>query len=178
LVSKGKGRNYGIEISLEKYLNRSFYYMASTSLYQSRYTAADGIERSTRFNGNYIFTGTGGKDFTAARKLKTFGVNIKASYAGGLRTTPIDVVRSMQEDRTVYKDKEAFRLQNAPYFRTDLRLSMKWNRKLLTSTLSLDIQNLTNRLNVYGQWFDPQQDKIVTVYQNGLIPVLNYKVEF
>jgi hypothetical protein len=31
---------------------------------------------------------------------------------------------------------------------------------------------------VYGQWFDDEKNKVVTSYQNGLIPVLNYKVEF
>jgi hypothetical protein len=55
---------------------------------------------------------------------------------------------------------------------------MKWNRKRLTSTLSLDIQNLTNRLNVYGEYFDSEKAGVVTSYQNGLIPVLNYKIEF
>ena len=62
--------------------------------------------------------------------------------------------------------------------RADLRLSIKWNRKRLTSTLSLDIQNLTNRLNVYGERFDSDKKELVTIYQNGIIPVLNYKVEF
>ncbi|RYF61731.1 MAG: TonB-dependent receptor, partial [Comamonadaceae bacterium] len=53
LVNTGKGKNYGIEISLEKYLDNRFYFMLSNSLYQSKYTAADGRERDTRFNGHY-----------------------------------------------------------------------------------------------------------------------------
>src|SRR5207253_1077472 len=48
LVNKGKGRNYGVEISLEKNLTNGFYYMLSTSIYQSKYKALDGIERNTR----------------------------------------------------------------------------------------------------------------------------------
>jgi hypothetical protein len=68
--------------------------------------------------------------------------------------------------------------QNDPYFRADLRLSLRWNRPRLTSTLSLDIQNLTNRLNVYGNWYDSEKGQVVTSYQSGLIPILNYKVEF
>ena len=96
-----------------------------------------------------------------------------------MRTTPVDAVRSEQEGKTVYMESEAYTLQNPNYFRTDLRLSIKWNRtKRLTSTLSLDIQNISNRLNVLGQWYDTDASAIVTEYQNGLIPVLNYKVEF
>jgi len=78
----------------------------------------------------------------------------------------------------VFKEKEAYTLQNTPYFRADIGISMKWNRKHFTSTLSLDIQNVTNRLNVFGQWYDSEKNKIVTSYQTGLIPILNYKIEF
>ena len=34
LVNKGKGRNYGIELSLEKYLSNNFYWLLSNSFYQ------------------------------------------------------------------------------------------------------------------------------------------------
>ena len=99
-------------------------------------------------------------------------------YAGGYRTTPIDVAQSRQLGYTVYKEKEAYSLQNPAYARADVRVSMKWNRKHFTSTLSLDIQNLTNRQNVFNQNYDITENKIITNYQTGFIPVLNYKVEW
>lgn len=178
LVNKGKGKNYGIEVSIEKYLSGNFYYTLSNSFYQSKYTAADGRQRNTRFNGNYIVSFLAGRDFLSANQLRTFGVNIKTIYAGGYRSTPIDIDRTMEEGYTIFREEEAFSLQNPAYFRTDLRLSIKWNRRRVTSTLSLDIQNITNRKNFYNQWFDEQKGSIVTNYQMGLIPVLNYKIEF
>ncbi len=178
LENTGKGRNYGVEISLERYLQNNFYLTLSNSIYQSKYRAKDGVERNTRFNGNYIVTLISGKDFVNEHKSKTVGVNIKTIYAGGLRTTPIDLAASQQKGYTVFKEYEAYRLQNSPYFRTDLRVSMKWNRKHVTSTLSLDFQNITNRLNVFNQWYDDEKNKVVTNYQTGLIPILNYKIEF
>ncbi len=178
LANNGKGKNYGVEISLEKYLANNFYYTLSNSLYQSKYTAADRKERNTRFNGNYIVSLLAGKEFLSANKLRTIGINIKTIYAGGYRTTPIDRERSMQEGYTIFKEEQAYSLQNPAYFRTDLRLSIKWNRRKLTSTLSLDIQNLTNRLNIYNQSFDEEKGNIITNYQAGLIPILNYKIEF
>ena len=177
-VNEGTGRNYGIEISAEKYLSNNFYYLLSNSFYQSKYTALDGIERNTRFNGNYITTLLAGKDFISGRKSKLFGLNIKTIYAGGLRTTPIDAEQSRINGYTVFIQKEAYSLQNPSYFRTDLRISYKWNRHKRTNTLSLDLQNVTNRHNVYNQWFDKETEKVVYSYQNGLIPILNYKVEF
>jgi hypothetical protein len=178
LENKGTGRNYGVEVSLERYLQHNFYLTLTNSIYQSKYTAADGVERNTRFNGNYIVTFIAGKDFESFLKSKTFGINIKTIYAGGLRTTPIDMTASAQKGYTVFDEQLAYSLQNPAYFRTDLRVSVKWNRKHFTSTLSLDFQNLTNRLNVYNQWYDETENKIVTNYQTGIIPVLNYKIEF
>ena len=178
MANKGKGKNYGVEISLERYLQHNFYLTLSNSFYQSKYTAADGVERNTRFNGKYISTLIAGKDFISFLGSKTFGLNIKTIYAGGLRTTPIDVAASQQKGYTVFREYEAYSLQNPSYFRTDLRVSMKWNRKRFTSTLSLDIQNLSNRKNVSNQWYDETKKKVVTNYQTGLVPILNYKIEF
>jgi TonB dependent receptor/Carboxypeptidase regulatory-like domain len=178
LKNNGKGKNYGVEISLERYLKNNFYLTLTNSIYQSKYTALDAVERNTRFNGNYIATFIAGKDFVNTGKHKTFGINIKTIYAGGLRTTPINLTASQQNGYSVYREKEAYSLQNPAYFRTDIRLSMKWNRKHLTSTLSLDFQNVTNRLNVFNQSYDKKSNKIITNYQTGIIPILNYKVEF
>ncbi|MGC4102677.1 carboxypeptidase regulatory-like domain-containing protein [Ferruginibacter sp.] len=178
MVNKGKGKNYGAEISLERYLHNNAYLTLTNSFYQSKYTALDGIERNTRFNGNHITTLIAGKDFVNRHKHRTIGLNIKTIYAGGLRTTPIDYAASLAAGYGVYKDAEAFSIKNPAYFRTDIRVSIKWNKKYMTSTLSLDIQNITNRLNVYNQSYDETQNKIVTNYQTGLLPILNYKVEF
>lgn len=178
LMNKGRGRNYGMEISLERYLQDNFYLTLSQSLYQSKYTAADGAERNTRFNGNYITTLIAGKDFVAPRRHRTFGINLKTIYAGGLRTTPIDLAASQQQGYTVVDEQAAYSLQNPAYFRADLRVSLTWNRRRLTSTLSLDIQNLTNRLNIYNQRYDEDTHTVVDNYQTGFIPVLNYKIEF
>ena len=178
MVNKGKGKNYGVEISLERYLQDNFYLTLSNSFYQSKYTAADGKERNTRFNGNYIITLITGKDFVNSRKSKTIGLNIKTIYAGGLRTTPIDFNASQEAGYTVYKENEAYSLQNSPYFRTDFRASIKWNGNKTTYTLSLDIQNITNRLNVFDKYYDTEKNDLKTIYQTGIIPVINYKIEF
>lgn len=178
LTNTGKGRNYGIELTLEKYLDHNLYYTLNGSVYQSRYTAADGVERNTRFNGNYLINGVAGKEFPLAGQRKVLGINFKVIYAGGYRTTPIDLAASQQAGYTIFKEKEAYSLQNQAYFRPDCRFSIKWNRQRMTSTLSLDIQNVINRKNIFNQGYDLLKNATVTNYQNGIIPVLNYKVEW
>lgn len=178
LANRGKGRNYGLELSLEKSLRRNFYLLWSNSLYQSRYTAADGMERNTRFNGNYATTFTTGKEFVHPSNRRSFGVNLKFIYMGGFRETPIDLAASKQAGYTIYRESEAYSLQLPAYYRGDLRVSMKWNRQHHTSTLSLDVQNLTNRLNRWGRGYDAFSGELKDYYMTGIIPVLNYKIEF
>lgn len=178
LTNSGKGRNYGFEISLEKYLSNRFYYMLSNSIYQSKYKASDGIERNTRFNGGFVSNLVAGKDFVSSNGRRTIGVNIRVLYSGGFRNTPVNIAESKRLGYAVYYQKEAYSLQNPNYFRTDTRLSITWNRRKVTSTLSLDIQNITNRLNIYSRSYDSFKGKLVDETQAGLIPILNYKIDF
>ncbi|ULQ53552.1 TonB-dependent receptor [Flavihumibacter fluvii] len=178
LVNKGRGKNYGLELSLERQLRNYWYFLFSNSIYQAKYMAADGTERNTRFNGNYASTLTAGKEFVHPGNRRSFGANIKVVYAGGFRETPIDIEGSTTNGYTKYIESEAFTLQLPAYFRTDIRLSMKWNKARHTSILSLDIQNTTNRKNIYTRYYDPLKGEIRTIYQTGIIPVINYSIEF
>ncbi|HUM47246.1 MAG TPA: TonB-dependent receptor, partial [Chitinophagales bacterium] len=180
LINNGTGKNYGVEFTVEKFLSRNYYALLSASLYESKYKGSDGIERDTRFNGNYAGTITAGKDFSLSGKFKNrvLGLNAKVMYAGGFRKTPIDLQASQESGSGVYLENLAFSEQNPDYFRTDIGISYKRNRPKTTSTWSLDIQNVTNRKNVFSEYYEPQQQKVITAYQAPLIPVLNYKIEF
>jgi len=181
LVNEGKGRNYGLEFTLEKVLSDDYYYLISGSLYDSKYTAADGIERNTRFNGNYQFSLTGGKEIhriTRKNKNKTIGINLRFLYQGGFRDTPIDAAASAREQRTVYVDEQAFSLRLQDYYRLDLRLTFKRDKARFTRVFSFDIQNVTNRQNIAFQYYDFLKQQVVTKYQLGIIPLLSYRLEF
>ena len=52
LVNEGTGRNMGVELTVERYLNKGWYLLNTISVYDARYTASDNIERNTAFNGN------------------------------------------------------------------------------------------------------------------------------
>lgn len=177
LVNNGIGRNYGLELTLEQFMHNNVYFVISSSLYDSKYKAADGVWRNTRYNGNYSFNITAGKEFIG-KKDRVFGINLRTVYSGGFRDTPIDVEKSMQNNETEYVDALAFSEKLPDYFRTDLRLSMKRNRPNSTHTLALDIQNVSNHENIFGRYFEPLTGEVKTAYQLPLLPVLSYKVEF
>lgn len=177
LVNEGIGRNYGVELTVEQFMNNNLYFLLSTSLYSSEYKALDNVWRNSRFNGSHAVSFTGGKDFNW-RKNRTFGVNVRTIWSGGFRTTPIDVEKSMQNGETEYVKALLFSEQLPDYFRTDLRLSLKRNRSKSTTTLALDIQNVTNHENLGGRYFDAQSGKIKSWYQLSLLPVISYRIEF
>ncbi len=179
LTSDGKGRSYGLELTVEKSLTNGIYFMSTTSLYQSKYTGRDGIERDSRFNGNFVQNVLAGKEWKVGKnKTNIFADNIKLLAAGGNRTTPIDLEQSRKDRKTVYDWTRSYSEQLPMYFRTDLRVSYTKNRKRTSSTLSLDIQNVTNRLNAFNRYYELKNDRIKLITQTGLLPILNYRLEF
>lgn len=177
LVNDGLGKNYGAEFTLEQFTHKNLYFLLSSSLYNSLYKTQENIWRNTRYNGNANLSFTAGKEYSL-KKNRMLGFNIRSIYGGGLRTTPVNLEESIAKNETVLIDELAFEEQNPAYFRTDLRVSLKWNRLKSTSTLALDIQNVTNRKNIYGSYFEPFTGEIKTAYQTPLIPLLSYRIEF
>ncbi|HYG40105.1 MAG TPA: TonB-dependent receptor [Cytophagales bacterium] len=180
LANKGTGKNYGVEVTFEHFLNNGFYFMLTGSLYQSKYTGGDGIERNTRFNGNYASNFLIGKEFKVGRNGKNniFGINARLVYLGGLRYTAIDLEKSQEEDETKVDESRAYEEKAKDYFRPDLRVSYQINRKRTSHMLSLDLQNAINRENIAGQYYDKDENKIKNYYNAGLIPVLSYRIDF
>jgi hypothetical protein len=177
LINEGLGKNYGVEFTLEQFTHNNLYFLLTTSVYNSLYKTQENTWRNTRYNGNANMTFTAGKEFNL-KKDRVLGLNVRSLYSGGLRTTPVDLQESLLKGETVYQEDKAFEEQNPAYFRTDIRISLKRNKPKSTHTLALDIQNVINRKNIYGSYFEPLTGKITTAYQTPLIPVLSYKIEF
>ena len=60
-VNEGTGRNYGLDLTLEKFFTKQYYFLVTGSLFDSRYTPINGEEYSTRFNSNYQVNASGRK---------------------------------------------------------------------------------------------------------------------
>lgn len=177
LVNEGFGKNYGAEFTLEQFTHKNLYFLLSGSLYNSLYKTQENKWRNTLFNGNANLTFTAGKEYSL-KKNRMIGINIRSIYGGGLRTTPVNLAKSIEQNETVYEEENAFEDRNPAYFRTDIRISLKWNRPKSTSTLALDVQNATNRQNIFGSYFEPAKGKIETSYQAPMIPLISYRIEF
>lgn len=179
LENEGTGRNYGVELTLQKFFSEGWYGFATASLFESKYTMPDNIERNTAFNSNYIFNLVGGKEWTVGkRKTNVFGANFRGILRGGYRTVPIDLQASMDQNQEVLDYTNAYETKVPDYFRIDIGVSYRKNLPTWSWVLSLDIQNVTGRLNVYNEYYSSERMVVDYNYMNGLIPILNYRVEF
>jgi outer membrane receptor protein involved in Fe transport len=179
LNNQGSGKNYGIEITLERYLSDQFYLLSSLSLYESAYLPSDKIWRSTRFNSNSTFTFLMGKEWNLkGKRTSTFSVDCKMIYAGGVRVTPIDLAKSIAQKTTVLDNTRIYEDKLSNIWRVDVQTEWKVQYGKKTGSLIAGVQNLFNRKNPVSQSYDPVTKQIKYNYLLGLIPVVGYKVDF
>ena len=179
LTNDGTGTNYGIELTLEKTFSKGYYFMATASLFQSKYTMPGFDERNSRFNSSYIYNLIAGKEYKVGNsKQNIISTNLRMILRGGYRVVPIDLDASISEGEEVRDFDQAFETHAPDYFRLDLGVSYRKNKPTWSWIISLNIQNLTDNANVWGEYYDPERESLEQIYMVGLIPILNYKVEF
>jgi hypothetical protein len=171
LVNKGTGSNYGVELTLERYLNKGFYFLITGSLFDSKYKGSDGVERNTAFNTKYAGNVLAGKEFTIGKKGTTLAFNIKSTLIGGRYLTPLDLELSRLAGNAVYNQSMAYADRQKEYFRTDFKITYKKDYKKSTLETGIDIQNITNNKNIFQQGYNAINNTISTQYQTGLLPI-------
>jgi len=177
LVNEGTGRNYGLELTVEKFLGKGYYTLFTASLFDSKYEGYDGIERNTAFNGNYVFNLLAGYERKVGKKaVMTF--DIKTVWAGGRRYLPIDLEESRMEGEEIRDWSRAYESKYDDYFRTDLRIGIKLNGKRVNQEWGLDLQNVTGFQSIFMEGYDAEKDEVYTVYQQGFMPMMLWRINF
>ncbi len=180
LTNSGSGRNYGVELTVEKFFSKGYYILFTSSLYSSKYTSSDGIERNTAFNGRYIYNILGGKEWkVGSENRNTISSDLKITNAGGRAFTPIDLASSQATAHTILSN-DVNSDYYANYFRMDFKIGYTHNSRTrkLSQSFSLDLQNITNNKNVFSQEYDDRSRSIKTTYQLGFFPNFIYKLQF
>lgn len=177
LVNNGKGYNYGLELTLERFLQKGFYYLLTGTIFDSKYKGSDGVWRNTVFNSQYVGNLLAGKEF----KLKggsSFLVDTKMTLAGGQMYTPFDLQESASAGYVVFKTTEAYSLRNNTYLRWDLKFTYARNGRRTTQKIYVDFQNITNQQNIYVRTLNPKTGQSSEINQIGFFPNFNYVVTF
>lgn len=179
LVNKGSGKNYGIELSVEKFFSKNYYFLFTGSLYESKYKAMDNIERNTRYNNNFITNFIAGKEFKVGKnKSNAIVIDIKFVWTGGARLTAIDLEKSKIRGRTVFDLENRYSEKGPDYLKLNFKIGYRKNNKKASHYIFLDFQNITDQKNIASQYYNPLKNEIYTYYQLGFLPNLNYRVQF
>jgi hypothetical protein len=177
LVNTGTGVNYGLEFTLERFFSKNIYYLATLSLFESKYKGSDGIERNTAFNGNYVMNILFGKEFPLNSK-SALNIDLKVTYAGGKRYTPIDLAASEAAGTTKYDETNAFSEQFDPFFKADFKVGYRLNWRKVSQEWVFYIENFTDHTNVLMQVYNSTTNTITNVNQLGFFPMLQYRIHF
>ena len=178
LVSEGKGRNYGIDLTFEKYLTRGIYYMFTASLFNSEYRGGNGNWYNTRYNRKYIVNGLVGKEWMLGRNV--LGVNLKATVLGGQRYTPVDEAATLAhpDKEAQYDETQMFSKQFSPMFIGDFSISYKLNRKRVAHEFAIKSVNATNQKEYAGHKYNIKTQQIEPYMRANSLFNVSYRIEF
>ncbi len=186
LVNKGKGRNYGIETTIERSFTKGFYALLNASFYKSKFIPLDGIERNTKFASDYLVNILFGKEFNGLGKKKNqiFAINAKIFFSGGRKIIPLlrnnNGTLAVNPDQNLFFDfSKAYDVSLDNIFQSNLSLSYKWNKKKTAHEVFLNIDNITNHKGNISEFYDETKEKQVGyLSQFGFFPNLLYRYYF
>lgn len=177
LVNEGLGKNYGLEITVEKYLNNYWYFLATTSIFESKYKPSDGIWRNTVFSTNYVSNALLGFEFPLSQR-SSLDFNFRVVWSGGIRSLYVDKEKSMQFQQVIYNDEKAYSERSQDYIKLDYKMTLKHNVKKATFEFAIDIANVTDRDNIFSESFNPLTGETSYTLQQGFLPTALFRVTF
>ena len=179
LQNNGTGKNYGMDITFEKYLSQGYYYMITASLFNSQYKGGDNVWRNTRYNRNFALNFLIGKEWQMGKnKQNILGLNARLSYQGGDHYSPINSTLSSLNQDVVFDETKAFSQQVSPAFTSHFTASYKINKKKSAQEIAFKIINATQYKEFMGFQYNYQTQKVDEQREAIFIPNLSWKIEF
>ena len=183
LVNEGAGRNYGIDLTLERYLKDGLYGMITATLFKSEYRDAQGQWHHSRHDRRYITNILGGKEWMIGKaKKNVFGINGRLTMMGGDRYTPIPEGITFEEvmkrpDKSIPEDEEMDPFTKQKGMNVGYAFSVKYtiNKRHTSHHFILEYLQMKT---FQGQTFDLKTHEIVDKFTSLTFPNIAYRVEF
>ena len=182
LKSVGAGRNYGIDLTAERYLRDGYYGMLTATLFKSEYRDAQGSWHSTRYDRRYIVNVLGGKEWMLGKgNSNVLGVNARVTMQGGDRYSPVPEGLTIEEimernDKTVPEDT------NNPFSETmGMNLGYAFSVKYTINKRNVSHHFILEYLKIktfQGRTVDLKTKTIVDQFTALTFPNIAYRVEF
>ena len=179
LVSKGKGENIGVDVSIEKFFSKGTFLLTAFSIYNSTYQPLNGKTYNTQYNCKTAGSLTTGKEWKW-KNNRTFVAGGKILYNGGMPITPLLVGATVNSRKPVLDESKPYSQKIPAYFRMDARASLRKDKKKTAWMIALDIQNVLGMKNTDGlsYRYDPSTHQWIYKKLSGFVPVISYQLDF
>lgn len=181
LVNEGLGRNFGAELTIEKFFSKDYYGLLTASYTNSKYQGSDGVWRFTPYNHSYVVNFLAGKIFKIGpKRANSFTIDVNFVYASPNRTTPVDLPASIQRGYEIRQWDKAYSVIGSDYLRADIKLGLHFNnsKKNISHRVFLDLINVTNKQNVFARQYNASTQTVEVAPQLGFFPDLTYRLTF
>ncbi len=182
LVNKGLGRNYGVDVTLERYLNNGWYGMTTASIFSSRYRGGDGHWYHSRYDRNYVINVLGGKEWMfGSEKQNVFALSAKVTVQGGDRhapvaddVTPYEIIHSV-DGAARLDETRAFSEQYGTAIAYNYSARLTINKRRVSHSFVID---MTNNKGYYDHVYNLRTHEIEPYTVKLSLPNIAYKIEF
>ena len=185
LLNEGTGRNMGVEMTLSRAFREGWFMLLTASVFDAKYTGADGVSRNTDFNGRYSWNFLASKEWKLSPSLGLV-TGLKATMAGGRWYGPVDDEASLAQREIIFIDQDRNTQQFDDYFRLDIKTNLTWNRPETTWELGIDFVNILGTENILKLTYapdemdqnDPNYSPVRQEYQLGFLPIFFLRMDF
>lgn len=167
MVSQGRGKATGLEVLFEKKPGGRWYGQANLSIAKASHAGTDGRLRPGSYDYPVILNMDGG-----ARVTNHWLLTARLSWLGGRPYTPYDEAASVRAGYGLYDLTRVNGERAQDYFRLDLRLERLFRVAQSEWLVFGGVQNVTNRRNFAGYFWDRRSQAVRLQEQQGVFPIL------
>lgn len=150
LENDGKGENTGVELTFERFLKDNWYFLFTSSIFDSKYSNNNSDWSSSRFDYGYICNALGGYEFNVGKKKnKTVGINLRLTAQGGEYYQPLNLTISNETMVPSFRQDQSFTEQYPSTLFTDFTLIYRINKQKYSYTLGIQLKNILQSKGEY-----------------------------
>jgi len=166
MASEGRGEASGLELLFEKKPGGRWYGQANISLSRARHAGQDGIMRPGSYDSPVIVNVDGGVNVPAKLLLTA-----RMAWLSGRPYTPYDEAASVAAGRGLFDLTNVNGARASDYFRLDLRVERAFRVRAGDLVLFGGVQNVTNRQNFAGYYWNRRTSTVQFQAQTGIFPI-------
>ncbi len=178
LTNRGTGQNYGVDLTLERYLANGFYYMLAGSVFDATYRVQEEVWEDSRYKRQFLLKLLGGKEWRFGKnKQHGLGINGRLIWQGGDRYIPIDEDLT-NERQDIFIKSEGYNEQLPSQLIVDFSIAYRFNAKKVTHGLDFKIINTTGALEYAGHDYNQDRHAVEMKQIKTILPNISYKITF